>query len=304
MQLPKKIRVTEVCPRDGLQNIPSFIDTDKKVELIREMVDAGVDEIEVTSFVHPKFVPQFKDASEVFSKVKEYAESKGTRLIALVPNLKGAINAKASGLDTINCVMSASEAHNKRNVNKSVEESLADIRQIIHEVQGVEIRLALACAFGSPFDDEVPISQVRRICKEVFSLGVKWIGLADSAGVSTPVNTRKIIKALKEDFPVESFSVHLHDTRGMGIANAYVALEEGVTNFDASLGGLGGCPFIPGARGNVASEDFINMISSMGIRTGYDLEKMMAICKKLPLLTNQPITSNMMSCMQCSQIAQ
>lgn len=301
MVLPQKIRLTEVCPRDGLQNIGRFIDTADKIALVRDIADTGVAEIEITSFVHPKFVPQFKDATEVYKGVAEYARARGVDLIALVPNKKGAVNAKAAGVTILNCVLSASELHNKRNVNKTVAESLTDLGDIIHEVENVEVRLAMACTFGSPFADTVSIDQVKRICDAAFAIGIDRIGLADSAGISTPAHTGDVIQALKKDFDIARFSVHLHDTRGMGIANAYVALTEGVTSFDASLGGLGGCPFIPGARGNIASEDFVNMVAGMGIATGCDLEKMMAIAMRLPHLTGQAVASSMTACRQCGQ---
>lgn len=303
MTLPTTIRLTEVCPRDGLQNLGRYLDAGEKVALIRDIVDAGVSEIEVTSFVHPKFVPQFKDAAEVFQAAAEYARPRGVTLIALVPNKKGAENAKAAGVKVVNCVLSASEEHNQRNVKKSVSESLADLGAIVREVEGIEVRLALACALGSPFFDTVSIDQVKHLCNAALALGVERIGLADSAGVSTPAHTGEVLRALKADFDLSRFSVHLHDTRGMGIANAYVALSEGITAFDASLGGLGGCPFIPGAKGNIASEDFLNMVASMGIATDIDLEKMVVIATRLPSLTGQPVVGSLANARLCAMAA-
>lgn len=301
MALSGKIRITEVCPRDGFQNRKEFIKTEDKIRIIKEIIDAGADEVEVTSFVHPKWVPQFQDAVEVFNGVKDYAERKNVKLLALVPNKKGALRAKEVGVKTINLVLSASETHNMKNVNKTIAESLNDLKETIGEIEGLEVRLAVACVFGSPFGDEVPIDRILRICEEAYKYGVSYIGLADSAGMSTPLHARNVLRAINKHFDIGSMGLHLHDTRGMGIANAYVALEEGIRNFDASIGGLGGCPFIPGAKGNIATEDLVNMVSSMGIRTDYNFEKILGIAFSLEELLNQKMCSSMVSCRRCNR---
>ncbi len=297
MAVPDVVRITETCPRDGLQNIKEFIKTGDKIKIIKDAIDAGADEIEVTSFVHPKWVPQFKDAVEVFSGVKDYAAAKNVKLSALVPNKKGALRAKEAGVEIINFVLSASEAHNMKNVNKTIDESLADYKDMVTEIEEIEIRLAVACVFGSPFGDEVPIDRVLKICDKAYELGVSQIGLADSAGLSTPMHTRKVLKGIGKHFDLGKIGIHLHDTRGMGMANAYISLEEGVRNFDTSLGGLGGCPFIPGAKGNIATEDFVNMVSDMGIKTKYDLGKIMNLNMYIEETLGLDINSSMYSCM-------
>ena len=288
------VKITEVCPRDGFQN-RSFIPTEKKIMMIREMILAGADEIEVTSFVNPKWVPQFQDASEVYNGVKALAEEKGTKLITLVPNKKGADRAKEAGAGIVNLVLSASETHNMKNVNKTIEESLRELKSTVEEIEGLEVRLAIACVFGCPFGEVIPIERIVKICDEAYNYGIKYIGLADSAGMSTPSHTKAILKEIKNHFSIDTMGLHLHDTRGMGIANAYVALEEGFRNFDASLGALGGCPFIPGAKGNIASEDFVNMVNAMGMKTQYNLEKMLEAARKMENELEIKLGSSMMS---------
>lgn len=273
MNFPKSVRVTEVCPRDGWQNM-ELIDTDKKIEIIKKIVSTGVKEIEITSFVHPKFVPQFADAVQVVEEVKKFAPEDLT-LIALIPNKKGAERAATTGVDVVNYVMSASEEHNKRNVKRTIEESFTELQAILSEDNSMKVRLALACVFGSPFGDPIDVGNVIKICEEALNLGVDKIGLADSGGLSTPDHTKKVLREITKYIDKDKISIHLHDTRGMGIANAYAALEEGIHNFDSALGGLGGCPFIPGAAGNISTEDFVTMLNGMRLDTGIDFAKLM-----------------------------
>lgn len=272
MNFSKSVRVTEVCPRDGWQNM-EFIDTDKKIEIIKKIIDTGVKEIEITSFVHPKFVPQFKDAVEIVEEIKKVAP-KDLTLVGLVPNLKGAQRAASTGIDVINYVISASEEHNKRNVKRTVEESFSELETILKEDSNLKVRLALACVFGSPFGDPVEIENVIKICEKALELGVEKVGLADSAGLCTPDYMKKGLREITKYIDRDKLSIHLHDTRGMGIANAYAALEEGIYNFDSALGGLGGCPFIPGAAGNISTEDFVTMLNGMKVDTGIDFDKL------------------------------
>lgn len=271
MNFPKSVRVTEVCPRDGWQNM-EFIDTDKKIGIIKKIIDTGIKEIEITSFVHPKYVPQFKDAVEMVEKIKKVASD--VTLVGLVPNLKGAQRAASTGIDVINYVISASEEHNKRNVKRTVEESFSELETILKEDSSLKVRLALACVFGSPFGDPVEISNVIKICEKALAMGVEKVGLADSAGLCTPDNMKKGLREITKYIDKDKISIHLHDTRGMGIANAYAALEEGIYNFDSALGGLGGCPFIPGAAGNISTEDFVTMLNGMKLDTGIDFQKL------------------------------
>ncbi len=293
---PSEVKFIEVCSRDGIQNLEKFIPTEDKIKLIKDIIDAGADEVEFSAFVHPKWVPQMADVAEVFAGVKDYAKEKGVKLIALVPNKKGAERAKEIGVECVNLVISASEEHNRKNVNKTIDESLEDLKALASELDGVEVRLATACAFGSPFGDEVPVETVLKICQTAVDMGATRIGLADSAGVSSPDHTKEVLQAVKEKFDVKDIIMHLHDTRGMGLANAYVGIKEGVVNFEGSLGALGGCPFIPGAKGNIGSEDFVNMVKSMGLTTKYDIDKMMPIVFGLEDLIGKPMTSSMVQC--------
>jgi hydroxymethylglutaryl-CoA lyase len=274
--IPTKVIVRETSPRDGWQNL-SFIETDVKAAVIEKIIDMGAPEIELTSFVNPKAVPQIQDANELTRRILEMkAEKKSeVKLTALVPNKKGADNAYAAGIRTIDLVVSVSELHNKRNVNKTVDESVASLREIMADLpEDLEVRLALACVFGSPFGDEIDVDKVIRIIDESMNMGVRIVGLADSAGLSTPDHTANIIRRIKEHADLDKVAAHIHDTRGLGMANAYAAFQEGVFRFDSALGGLGGCPFIPGAAGNISTEDLVTMFNRMNIETGIDSEKM------------------------------
>lgn len=276
LSLIKKAKITEVCPRDGWQNI-GFIDTDIKVQIIEKIISIGIDEIEITSFVHPKWVPQFKDSNDVVKKTKIICENlnRNVKLIALVPNGKGVQRSIEAGLDTINYVISVSEEHNKRNVKRTVVESFDNLKTILQEHKNINIRLALACTFGSPFGDPINLDDVKELSTKALEMGVEKIGYGDSAGLCTPSKMRTTLREIKKYVDLDKISLHLHDTRGMGIANSYVAVEEGIYQFDTSLGGLGGCPFIPGAAGNISTEDFANMLTEMKIETNFDLTKLL-----------------------------
>lgn len=274
MHLPDRVEIMEVCPRDGWQNHKTIIPTETKIKYIKTMIDCGARSMDVTSFVSPKAVPQMADAFDVVAGVRKYAEEKGCVLSGLALNKKGVENARTAGLSHVAFVLSVSEEHNLRNSRKTIEESREMFRQLAQEAKDLRISLALPCVFGSPFGDEISMELVRDIIEEAFSLGVKEIGLADTAGISNPAHTRKVLRAIGEYTDIKSLSMHIHDSYGMGMANIHVALEEGITKLDASLGGMGGCPFVPGAKGNIATEDLIYMLDSMGIESGYDLEKL------------------------------
>ena len=274
MALPKKVIVTEVCPRDGWQNHPVQILTETKIKYIKKMVECGAKKIEVTSFVNPKYVPQMGDAAEVFAGLKDFFAENNVSASALALNKKGVDNAREAGFKNINFVLSASEEHNLRNSRRTIQESLDGFKELARSAEGLHIILAMPCVFGSPFGDEVPMDRVKWLIEEAQSVGVAEFGVADTAGISNPENTRRVLRAIKECVDVDKISLHMHDTYGMGMANCYVALEEGITMMDAALGGMGGCPFVPGAKGNIATEDLIYMLQDMGIETGYDLSKL------------------------------
>lgn len=273
MKLPERVEIMEVCPRDGWQNHKVLIPTETKIKYIKKMIDCGARKMDVTSFVNPKAVPQMADAFEVVAGVREYAAEKGCLLSGLALNKKGVENAKAAGLENVSFVLSVSEEHNLRNSRKTIQESMDTFLELAAGAQGLNISLALPCVFGSPFGDEIPMKRVTDIIERAFAAGVKEIGLADTAGISSPYHTREVLQFLKSWVDFGDVSIHLHDTRGMGLANAYIALEEGITKFDASMGAMGGCPFVPGAKGNIGSEDLINMFEQMGVATGYDLQE-------------------------------
>jgi hydroxymethylglutaryl-CoA lyase len=276
MDTARKVIIRETAPRDGWQNL-EFIDTDMKFKVIEKIIDMGVQEMELTSFVSPKAVPQTRDAAELSKMVIDAVNSreKNVKLTALIPNKKGAENAYAAGIKTVDFVMSASEEHNKRNVKRTIEESFDALQDILSSApDDFEVRLGFACVYGSPFGDKIDIDNVIRIIEKSLNMGVKLIGIADSAGVSTPDHTAEITRKIKQNVDLDKLTAHIHDTRGLGIANTYAAFQEGIYRFDSALGGLGGCPFIPGAAGNISSEDIITMFDRMGVETGIDMDKM------------------------------
>lgn len=273
MSMPKKVLVGEVCPRDGWQNHPVQIPTEKKIEYIKKMIDYGARRIEITSFVNPKYVPQMGDAREVYAGVRDYIDARDVTAFALALNKRGVDDARAAGFKNVEFVLSASEEHNLRNSRRTIQESLDAFKELALQAEGLNIILCMPCVFGSPFGDEVPMDRVKWLVDEALSVGVKEFGIADTAGISNPENTRRVLRAVKEYVDTDKIFLHMHDTYAMGFANTYVALEEGITNMDASLGGMGGCPFVPGAKGNIAMEDLIYMLHDMGIETGYDLAK-------------------------------
>lgn len=293
MKLPERVEIMEVCPRDGWQNHRTIIPTETKIKYIKAMIDCGAKSMDVTSFVSPKAVPQMADAFDVVDGVRAYAAEKGCVLSGLTLNKRGVENARAAGLTHVAFVLSVSEEHNLRNSRKTIEESREMFRQLAGEAKDLKISLALPCVFGSPFGDEISMALVRDIIEEAFDLGVTEIGLADTAGISTPQHTREVLQALKGFLRFDQVSIHLHDTRGMGLANAYVALEEGITKLDASMGAMGGCPFVPGAKGNIATEDLVNMCEKMGIGTGYDLQKVIATALEMGHEIDAKLVSSM-----------
>lgn len=267
----KKASVVEVGPRDGFQNIKGFIPTDTKFRIIEDMFAAGIREMEITSFVSPKAIPQMADAKELAERVvRKYGEER--RLIALVPNLRGAQMAVECGLNTVTFVISASERHNKENVRKTPAESLADLNQLLKDIPGLNVRLDVATAFGCPFLGSIPEDMVMNLANEAASYGVKEIVLCDTIGIASPNQVAKLSKRALAELKIP-VGLHLHDTRGLGLANALSGLQEGVTIFETSVAGLGGCPFAPGASGNTATEDLLNMMNGLDVETGISITK-------------------------------
>ena len=280
MRFPERVTICEVGTRDGFQIEPDFIPTDLKVEIVDRLSDAGVPRIEVTSFVHPKVVPQLRDAEAVMARIRRRP---GTRYAALVPNDKGAVRAVDAGVDAIHTVVSASESHNLANVNMTVAESIVKLRAVMQVAE--RARVAVGCgistSFGCPFEGEVELARLAGVVERLVDLGARAIGLADTTGMANPRQVIRTFEHVMAKFPGIEWTLHTHDTRALAIPNILAALECGVTHLDASLGGLGGCPFAPGASGNVCSEDLVHGLHAMGIATGIDLDRLIAASRRV-----------------------
>ncbi|MBX5481505.1 MAG: hydroxymethylglutaryl-CoA lyase [Myxococcaceae bacterium] len=272
-QLPPKVEVYEVGPRDGLQNELRMVPTRDKVRLIRALIAAGEKRIEVTSFVSPKWIPQLADAEEV---LKQLGRVEGVAFSALVPNLKGLQRARDAGLQEAAVFLSASESHSKKNINKTIAEAVQTSGEVAKAAreEGLRVRGYISTVWGCPYEGEVPISRVVDICRRLADMGLYQLSLGDTIGVGTPRQTEAILEALLKYLPASLFALHLHDTRGTALANTLVGLHAGITTYDASIGGLGGCPYAPGAAGNLATEDLVFMLHGMGIETGVNLDKL------------------------------
>lgn len=290
MQLPKRAIVREVGPRDGFQPEKEWIPTESKIEVVNLIARSGISEIEVTSFTHPKWIPQLRDAEDVMAGIERRP---GTRYVALAPNLMGAKRAIAARVEGIDLVVSASETHNKKNVNMTIAESLAAFRQVLELARdaGVPVVGGMSTVFGCPMEGDVPVERVLRIAGELLDMGCCGIQLADSTGMANPRQMREFLSEFRDRFPDVRLILHLHDTRGMGLANTLVGLEMGVLEHDAALGGMGGCPYAPGATGNISTEDMVHMFEEMGIETGVDLDALIAAGKRLREITGRPLYS-------------
>ena len=270
--LPERISVREVGPRDGLQN-EDPVPTDAKIELIDRLSATGVRRIEAVSFVRPEAIPQMADASEVWQRI---TKAPSVRYSALVPNLRGATRALDSGLTEIEAVVSASDTHNRKNVNRGTEESLDDIAVIIDRAhqRGATCQVIVSTAWGCPYEGDVPVARVVRVAGRAVADGADSISFGDTTGMATPRRVRELVGEFRLAYPDVPLNLHFHNTRGTGLANVLTALELGVTDFDASVGGLGGCPYAPGASGNIATEELVHMVEDMGVATGIDLAAM------------------------------
>lgn len=282
MNIPRKVTVVEVGPRDGFQNEPMFIPTNEKIKLINKLSETGLSKIEATVFGHPKVMPQVADAAEVLAGITRW---EGVTYILLVPNLRGmerVLQAKVDKLDELRVVVSASEAYNKALLNKSVSESLDEIKEITRMAldKGWMVGGHISSAFGCSVEGWVPAEQVEGIAETYIAMGVHELILGDTTGMAHPQQVSELVRRLQAKFKGVKLGLHFHDTRGAGLANVYAGLIEGVTMFDSSIGGLGGCPFAPGATGNIATEDLVHLLESMGIDTGINLTKLLQ-CGKL-----------------------
>jgi hydroxymethylglutaryl-CoA lyase len=278
-KLPSRVTIYEVGPRDGLQNESRMVSTPDKVALIDALSATGLPYIEITSFVSPRWIPQLGDAAEVARRVQRQA---GVVYSALVPNRKGFDTALDAGMREIAVFLSASETHNKKNVNKTVAETLEAFRDVVEPAlaAGVRVRAYVSTVFGCPFEGEVDPQAVRRLAVTLRDMGVYQISLGDTIGVANPWQVERVLELVLADLPLERAAVHFHDTQGTALANCTVALSMGVTTIDAAIGGLGGCPYAPGAAGNLATEDLVAMLHGMGVETGVDLDRLVE-CSRL-----------------------
>ncbi|MCY7962783.1 hydroxymethylglutaryl-CoA lyase [Bacillus inaquosorum] len=278
MSYPKKVKIKEVGPRDGLQNESVWIATEDKIAWINQLSQTGLSYIEITSFVHPKWIPALRDAIDV---AKGIDRVKGVTYAALVPNQKGLENAIEGGIDEACVFMSASETHNRKNINKSTSETLQILKQVNDDAKKANLttRAYLSTVFGCPYEKNVPIEQVIRLSEALFEFGISELSLGDTIGAANPAQVETVLEALLARFPANQIALHFHDTRGTALANMVTALQMGITVFDGSAGGLGGCPYAPGSSGNAATEDIVYMLEQMDIKTNIKLDKLLSAAK-------------------------
>ena len=276
MNLPKRVRIVEVGPRDGLQNEKQEVPTAVKLELIERLADAGLPAVEATAFVSPKWIPQMADHIEVLERIRR---KPGVDYPVLTPNLKGFEAARAAGATEVAIFGAASEAFSKKNINCSIAESLERFRAVAEAARKADIKVRgyISCVVGCPYEGEIKPGKVAEVAGALFDMGCYEVSLGDTIGVGTPAKTQRMIEACAKRMPIERLAGHYHDTYGQALANIYASLEMGVATFDASVAGLGGCPYAAGASGNVATEDVVYMLDGLGIATGVDLDRLVGI---------------------------
>ena len=289
----KKVKVTEVGPRDGFQSEKTILKTEDKIDVINTLIDAGFPRIEVSSFVSPKAIPQLADAATILENVKRNHK---TTLAALVPNARGALRAVDAKLDEIVVFLSASESHNKKNVNRSVKASLLGFNEIadIAGKNNIPIQGDIATAFGCPFEGNVSAKRLAEISKEYKKMGFKGVTLGDTTGMATPTVVTEAVNAIRDMVPDFDITLHFHNTRGIGLANVMTGLNLGITDYESCFGGMGGCPFAPNATGNICSEDLIYLLHEMGIDTGINLDQLINVAKRVETLVGHRLPGQVM----------
>lgn len=288
--LPKTATIIEVGPRDGLQNEARTVNTEDKLDFIKALQEAGLREMELTSFVSPKWVPQMADARDIVAGAK-----KTGRQLVLTPNERGITSALEAGVDSIAVFVGVSNSFNEKNINKTTAQSMETLKPLIEKVKqdGIFVRACISTAFYCPFEGKVDPQRTIDLCRQFVDWGVDELSVADTIGLANPQESHELFSRLKEQFPDVLIAAHFHDTRRMALANAYAALVAGIDRFDASAGGLGGCPFAPGATGNVATEDLIHMFHRMGVDTGVDLEKLYEAISLIEPHVSNPLETGM-----------
>jgi hydroxymethylglutaryl-CoA lyase len=289
--LPKKVYIREVGPRDGLQIEPKFVPTETKVEFIEKLAATGVPHIEITSFVHPKWIPALADGKAIGKRFSHMAR---THTSALVPNMKGLEGALETGMQEVSVFMSASEGHNKANINHSISESLKMFSELIPAIkkEGIRVIGSLSVVCGCPFEGEVKPEKVAEIARELIAFGSDYVSLGDTIGVGVPNQIKRLVELIGKMIDVKKIGLHLHDTQGTAIANILAGLEMGVTTYDGAVGGLGGCPYAPGASGNVPTENIVYLMNGLGIETGIDMDKLLEVAVWVQDVVGHPLASN------------
>jgi hydroxymethylglutaryl-CoA lyase len=292
MNLPEKVNLIEVGPRDGFQSESKPIPTDLKVEIIEALARSGIRHLQVTSFVHPQWVPQMADAEEVCRKIPATPE---VRYRALALNRKGVERAHAAGITRLDLSISVSDTHSRKNANVSVDEAMDNLKEMVDlaRQESMEVRVGLQCVFGCAYEGPIPFERILTMAEELLSMKPDMISLADTTGMANPLHVKQLLFRLLPMIEETPLVLHLHDTRGAGLANLTAALECGVSWFDTALAGLGGCPFIPGATGNIATEDTVYLLHSMGVETGIDLTKVAECSHRLEDFLGRPLPGKM-----------
>lgn len=291
MAWPKSVNIKEVGPRDGLQNEKKFVATEDKIAWINQLSQSGLNYIEMTSFVHPKWIPALSDAIQVAKGVHRVQD---VTYAALVPNKRGLENALAANVDEVSVFMSASESHNQKNINKSIDETFPILGEVTKDAlaAGKTVRGYISTVFGCPYEGTVDVDAVLRVVDRLLEMGIYEVSLGDTIGVANPKQVETVLETVLRYFPEEALAMHFHNTRGTALANIVVSLQMGMTTFDAALGGLGGCPYAPGASGNLATDDLLYMLTGMGIETNIDADKLLLAAQFIQEKIGRPLNSH------------
>lgn len=291
MSLPTSVTIKEVGPRDGLQNESTVITTEDKIAWINQLSQTGLKHIEITSFVNPKWIPPLADCYEVATGITRVS---GVTYSALVPNMRGLEGALKANLDEVAVFMSATESHNKKNINKTIDETFPVLKEVIDEAlaAGKIVRGYVSTVFGCPYEGKTDVQQALYVSEKLLEMGIHELSLGDTIGVANPRHVQEVLEVFLKKIPADKLAMHFHDTRGTAMANVLASLQMGITTFDGALGGLGGCPYAPGASGNLATDDLLYMLHGMGIETGVDEAKMIECARYIQQRIGRPLPSH------------